>query len=60
MATIGVVGTPYMVFIDPIMTTDVNMTTYQPPMSSIVIGGYICTYARNLGGGYQEPSIIIT
>jgi hypothetical protein len=60
VATIGVVGTPYMVFTDPIMTTHVNMTTYRPLMSSIVVGGYICTYAGNLGGGYQEPSIVIT
>jgi hypothetical protein len=54
-----VVRTPYMVFINPKMTTHVNMTTYTPPMNSIAVGGYIIINARNLGRGYQEPSIVI-
>ncbi len=60
LATIGVDGTPYMVFTNPIMTTHVNMTTDQPPMSSIIVGGYISTYVGNLGRGYQKPYVVIT
>jgi hypothetical protein len=49
-----------MVFINPIMITHANMTTDQPPMNSIVVRGYISTYARNLGGGFQEPFVVTT
>jgi hypothetical protein len=37
---ITVVGTPHMVFTNSIMTTDVNKTTNQPSMNSMVVGGY--------------------
>jgi len=49
-----------MVFTNPIMTIHVNKTTNRPPMSSIVVGGYINTYAGNLGGGYKKPFVITT
>jgi hypothetical protein len=55
--TIGVVGTPQMVFINPIMTTHINRTTNRPLMSSIAVGRYININVENLRG-YQEPSII--
>jgi hypothetical protein len=50
--TIGVVGTPQMVFTNLIMTTHVNRTTYQPSMSSMAIGGYRSVNVANLIGGY--------
>jgi hypothetical protein len=46
----GVVGTPQMVFINPIMTTHVNRTTNRPPMSSMVIRKYKSTNAKNPRG----------
>jgi hypothetical protein len=52
-----VVGTPHMVFTNPIMTIHVNKTVDQLLMSSIAIGRYRSTDAKNLRGGYQEPSI---
>jgi hypothetical protein len=55
--TIGVVGTPQMVFINPIMTVHINRTTNQPLMSSIAVGRYINIDVENLRG-YQEPSIV--
>jgi len=55
VAIIRVVGTPQMVFINPILTTFINMIADQPSMSSIAIGGYKSTDAGNLGGGYREP-----
>jgi hypothetical protein len=48
IATIGVIGTPQMVFTNPIMVIHVNRTTNQPPMSSIVVGRYIITNVGNL------------
>jgi len=56
--TIAIVGTPQMVFTNPIMTIHVNMTTNQPPMSSIATGRYKSTIVENPIGGYQEPSIV--
>jgi len=52
IATIGVVGTPQMVFINPIMTTHENKTTNQPIMNSIIVGRYKSIEVENLGGGY--------
>jgi hypothetical protein len=60
VTTIKVVGTPQMVFTNPIMTTLVNMTANQPPMSSITIERYRSTDVGNLGGGYREPYGITT
>jgi hypothetical protein len=47
-----VVGTPQMVFINPIMTIRVHRTTYIALMSSIVAGGYISIDVENPKGGY--------
>jgi len=51
-STIGVVGTPQMVFTNPILITHVNMTTYQPSMSSMAVKGYRSVDAMNSKGGY--------
>jgi hypothetical protein len=40
IGTTRVVGTLQMVFTNPIMIIHVNRTVDQPPMSSMVIGGY--------------------
>ncbi len=55
---IKVDGTPQMVFINSIMTTHLNTITNQPPMNSIIVGGYRSTNAKNPKGGYREPSIV--
>jgi hypothetical protein len=55
-----VVGTPQMVFTNSIMTTHVNRTTNQPPMSSMATGRYKSIDATNPRGGYRKPSAIIT
>jgi len=47
-----VVGTPQMVFINPIMAIHVHRTTYKPLMNSIDVGGYINTYAKDSKGEY--------
>ncbi len=47
-----IVGTPQMVFTNPIMTIHVNRTTNQPLMNSMVVGGYINTNVTNLRGAY--------
>jgi hypothetical protein len=52
VATIGVVGTPHMVFINPTMIIHVNRTTYQPLMSSMAARKYKIINVRNLEGGY--------
>jgi hypothetical protein len=44
--TIGVVGTPHMVFTNSIMITHVNKIAYQPLMNSMAIGRYINTNAK--------------
>ncbi len=59
ITTIGVIGTPHMVFTNMIMTIDVNMTTYRPLMSSMAIGRYRNIDVANPRGGYQKPSIVI-
>jgi hypothetical protein len=50
--TTGVVGTPQMMFTDPIMTTHVNTIADWPPMSSTVIGRY-----RNSNAMCCNPSL---
>jgi hypothetical protein len=40
IATTGVVGTPQMVFTNPIMTTHVNTIVNRPPMILMVVGCY--------------------
>ncbi len=40
------------------MIIHVNMTTYQPLMSSMATRRYEITSARNLGGGYGEPFVV--
>ncbi len=57
-AIIGVVGTPQMVFTNPIMTTHVNRTVDQPPLSSMVVGTYINADVTNPKRGYREPYVI--
>ncbi len=47
-----VVGTPQMVFINPITTIHVNMTTNRPLMNSMAIGEYRSADATNPRGGY--------
>jgi len=47
--TIGVVGTPQMVFANPIMIIQVNRNLSRPPMSSMVVGGYKNVDATNSG-----------
>jgi hypothetical protein len=59
VATTRVVGTPQMVFTNPITTILVNKIANQPLMSSIAIEGYISIDVGNLGGGYRKPSSII-
>ncbi len=50
--TTGVVGIPQMVFTNLIMTIHVNMTTYRPLMSSMVVGKYIYADPVHPRGGY--------
>jgi len=45
--TIGVVGTPQMVFTNPIMIIHVNRNLSRPRMSSMVVGGYKNVDATN-------------
>ncbi len=49
IATIGVIGTPQMVFTNLIMTTHVNRIGDRPSMNSIIVGKYGCINAKNLG-----------
>jgi hypothetical protein len=57
-ATTRIVGTPHMVFTNPIMTTHVNMITYWPLMNTMAIGGYKNTNATNPRGIYWKPSVV--
>ncbi len=50
--TIGVVGTPQMVFTNSIMTIHVNRNLGWPPMSSMVARGYKSVDATNSRGRY--------
>jgi hypothetical protein len=54
VVNIKVVGTPKIVFTNPIKTTQVR-----PPMTSITIRGYRNTDAENSKGRHYEPSITI-
>jgi hypothetical protein len=51
--TIGVVGTPQVVFTNPIMIIHVNRNLSRPSMSSMVVGRYKNVDATNLGWRYQ-------
>ncbi len=57
--TIGVVGTPQMVFINLIMTIHVNKIVNQPSMNLMATRWYIGVNAMNLKEGYQEPFVVI-
>jgi hypothetical protein len=52
VAIIRVVGTPHMVFTNPIMTTHVNKIVDRTPMSSMAIRGYKSADATNPIRGY--------
>jgi hypothetical protein len=52
MANTRVVGTPQMVFTNPIMTIHVHKTTNRPHMSSIVVGGYKSIDVEDSKGGH--------
>jgi hypothetical protein len=54
---IGVVGTPQLVFTNPIMTTHEHKTIDKSPMSSITIRGYKNTNAKDSKGEYRRPSV---
>jgi hypothetical protein len=56
--TIGVVGTPQMVFTNLIMTTHMNKIANQPSMSIMVVKSYISVDVMNPKGGYQEPFVV--
>jgi hypothetical protein len=58
MANTIIVGTPQMVFINPIMTINVHKTIDRPLMNSKAARRYINTDAKNPKKGYREPSII--
>jgi len=58
-ATTRVVGTPQMVFTNPIMTTHVNRIENRPPMNSMATGRYRNVDVVNPKGGYQKPFILI-
>jgi hypothetical protein len=49
IVTMGVVGTPQMVFTNPIMIIHVNRNLSRPPMSSMVVGRYKNVDATNSG-----------
>jgi hypothetical protein len=53
MANIGVVGTPHMVFTNPITIIHVNKTIDRPLMNSIVVGEYKSVDATNPRSEYQ-------
>jgi hypothetical protein len=57
MANIGVIGTPRMVSINPIMTIHVHKTTNKPLMSSIITKWYKNTNVENPKGGYRNPFV---
>jgi len=59
IAITRVIGTPQMVFTNPIMTTHVNRIIDRPPMNSMTAGRYRNVDAVNPRGGHQEPSAII-
>jgi hypothetical protein len=48
-----------MVFTNPIMTTHVNRTIDQPPMNSMVAGGYKTTNAVSSKQGYRKSFVVI-
>ncbi len=50
----------HLVFTNPIMTTHLNGIANQPPISSMVVGGYKSVDVMNPRGGYWKPFAIIT
>ncbi len=56
--TTRVVGTPHMLFSNPMMITHVNITVNQPLMSSLTDVGYKSTNVKNSKGGYRKPFVI--
>jgi hypothetical protein len=52
IATTGVVKTPQMVFINPIMTIHMNRTIDRPLMTSMAAKGYKNVDVANPKGGY--------
>ncbi len=54
IVTTRIVGTPQMVFTNPIMTYHVTKTTDQPSMDSIDVGRYKSTDVENPKGGVLE------
>ncbi len=55
----GFVGTPQMVFTNPIRTIHVHKTIDWPSMSSIPIGGYKSIDVENPKGKHLKASIIV-
>jgi hypothetical protein len=55
----GVVGTPHMVFINPIMTTHVHKTIDRPLINPITTTGYRSTNVKDPKREYRGPSIMI-
>jgi hypothetical protein len=54
ITTTGVVGTPQMVFTNPIMTTHVNRIINRSPMNSMAIGNYKSVDAMNPTRRYRK------
>jgi hypothetical protein len=58
IANIKVVGTPQMVFTNPIMITHEHKTIYKPLMSSITVGRYRNIDAEDLKVEYRKPFVM--
>ncbi len=56
--TIGVVGTPQIMFTHPIMTIHMNKTTNQPSISLMATRRYRIINAMNPKGGHQKPFVV--
>jgi len=57
---IGVVGTPWMVFTNPIMITLVNRIADRPSMSSMATKGNRSADGMNSKGRYRKPFVVTT
>jgi len=57
--TTRVVGTPHMLFSNPMMITHVNIIVNQPLLSSLTDVGYKNTNIKNSKRGYRKPFVII-
>ncbi len=58
IANIRVVGTPQMVFTNPIMITHEHKTIYKPLTNSISVGRYRHIDAEDLKGEYRRPFVM--